>query len=156
VAFSARGAFELLSMSNLQSSAFKNRIRLIVVPHRYRLSRSLAYHGRDRLRLCASLPLPPSLDRVALITCLLCDSSQVFGVFKIIDSTSHGERWDTLQNLTVLPYYDPPSSSAASADLDRRRRHHPRGDSSWLNYRGLFGDLGDDNCRFPICSVSRL
>ncbi|WWC63222.1 uncharacterized protein I303_105822 [Kwoniella dejecticola CBS 10117] len=59
-------------------------------------------------------------------------------LFKLVDITDdEGPIWDTKDHVVPAVYWDGPES---------RRRIWHRGDSSWLNYRGNWGNKGQDDC----------
>ncbi|WWC71643.1 uncharacterized protein I206_105601 [Kwoniella pini CBS 10737] len=59
-------------------------------------------------------------------------------LFKLVDITDdEGPIWDTKDHVVPTVYWDGPES--------RRRLWH-RGNSSWLNFRGNWGNKGQDDC----------
>ncbi|KAL7416806.1 hypothetical protein BDY24DRAFT_438628 [Mrakia frigida] len=79
--------------------------------------------------------------------------ASALNLFTLVDETSRGPRWDTSRRLLPLPYFKPSSSYPS----DHRTREIFSGDSSWLNWRGPFGDFGQTDCWwsgiYPACQL---
>ncbi|KAK8854841.1 hypothetical protein IAR55_003580 [Kwoniella newhampshirensis] len=59
-------------------------------------------------------------------------------VFKLVDVTDDdGAIWDTKDLVVPVRYWD---------DSDHRRRIWHNGENSWLNFRGRFGNRGENDC----------
>ncbi|CDZ98346.1 Vacuolar protein sorting-associated protein 62 [Phaffia rhodozyma] len=77
--------------------------------------------------------------------------ASAFKYFKLVDSTSRGQRWDTLLDQRFLPYWEETSTPA------HRRRKVYRGPDSWANFKGRWGDDGERTCWwwkiYPGCQM---
>lgn len=80
--------------------------------------------------------------------------ASALGLYKLVDSTSRGARWDTSLQLNTHAYFTPLDPSSPTR---RRRRATFSGLSSWLNWRGIWGDFGQDDCwwhsLYPACQL---
>lgn len=77
------------------------------------------------------------------------DYHQVLHTFTLTDVTDdEGAIWDTKSRVVKTPYWDASS---------RQKLWH-EGDRSWLNFRGMWGNRGVDDCWWhrliAICQVS--
>jgi hypothetical protein len=97
------------------------------------------------------LPLPSLLPSrfPRFASCSSTDAPQVLDVFKLIDVTDdNGPIWDTRDHVVGFPYWTP--------NLRRYKMQH-EGDSSWLNFRGLWGNRGEKDCWWhravDVCQV---
>lgn len=74
---------------------------------------------------------------------------QVAKFFQLVDVTDdEGAIWDTQGHILTARYWN---------NSDWRRKIWHRGERSWLNFRGHFGNRGENDCWWhkivPICQV---
>lgn len=121
----------------------------------FRLARPLVHAWIARLRF--GLLLSSLIDAIGIFSSQLSSSVsplfQALNIFKLVDETSRGPRWDTARRLLPLPYFKHSSTSPSG----RRIREVFSGESSWLNWRGPFGDFGQTACWwsgiYPACQM---
>jgi len=101
--------------------------------------RSLALARRSRVCPCT----------LFLVYSRNADNPQVLNAFKLIDVTDdEGAVWDTIGHVVPAQYWSGP---------ERRRKIWHTGEESWLNFRGKWGNKGENDCWWHrlvgICQV---